>query len=488
MLAKNINSLFASFKCELCSQLFERFDLWKSHGDKNLCRKKAQIVQFAKGGYRPKKGIFQRLEELGYDVPEDDRYYPYRSTWDWESINLPNERIPLPFEPLERLDQPDLPLPLFRSLTAPEDFANLRIQYQHPGELWQFFHGNKPDLLTRYRPNGRHTVRLPYGSLTPNNNTPIEVLRVVTCYTHQLMARQKITYTLRSVTLVWADMGDPYDIRMLKRNILPKAQRVNTAAEALAALNSLTITALPENAQLISLAYRIEEHKHIWLETCIPISWSVSSNVNKVDLDGHNMSHPRFCVIPSNTDDLQMGVEVRKLVVEFYEYLNRISDAACAIMTEKFDWLLAQLRPKAEQFDSAKKLCMTLRSKLSGKRRMVGDETPDQLEQNLKEQKLTLALTRDHAAIYAEFLRYLRQLPAVAFNSSRFDINLIRRELFSHSLHVKDRPHLIKKNSQYMSVAFQKVTLLDCCNFMSAGVSLAGFLKAWGIEEQKGIN
>jgi hypothetical protein len=34
--------------------------------------------------YHTAKTVFHRLEDEGIDVPEDDRYYPYRATYDIE--------------------------------------------------------------------------------------------------------------------------------------------------------------------------------------------------------------------------------------------------------------------------------------------------------------------------------------------------------------------------------------------------------------------
>jgi hypothetical protein len=42
------------------------------------------IYKYHGGVYHTPKTVFDRLEDEGIDVPEDDRYYPYRATYDIE--------------------------------------------------------------------------------------------------------------------------------------------------------------------------------------------------------------------------------------------------------------------------------------------------------------------------------------------------------------------------------------------------------------------
>jgi hypothetical protein len=36
--------------------------------------------------YHTTQTVFDRLEDEGIDVPEEDRYYPYRPTYDWKYV------------------------------------------------------------------------------------------------------------------------------------------------------------------------------------------------------------------------------------------------------------------------------------------------------------------------------------------------------------------------------------------------------------------
>jgi len=85
-----------------------------------------------------------------------------------------------------------------------------------------------------------------------------------------------------------------------------------------------------------------------------------------------------------------------------------------------------------------------------------------------------------------ELDRYLTSLSVMGFNSAKFDINLIKKQLFTHAIHVGDVPSVVKKASSYMSVEFAKFKLLDCVLFMGVGISLVEFQKAWGVTGTKG--
>ena len=57
-----------------------------------------QKIRFAKGGFRPRLSLFERLYRLGYEVEEEDRYFPFRAVFDYESIYVADEDMPVEFE------------------------------------------------------------------------------------------------------------------------------------------------------------------------------------------------------------------------------------------------------------------------------------------------------------------------------------------------------------------------------------------------------
>ena len=50
------------------------------------------IYKYPGGVYHTAKTVFDRLEDEGIDVPEEDRYYPYRATYDIEVMLQPTDK------------------------------------------------------------------------------------------------------------------------------------------------------------------------------------------------------------------------------------------------------------------------------------------------------------------------------------------------------------------------------------------------------------
>ena len=50
------------------------------------------IYKYPGGVYHTAKIVFDRLEDEGIDVPEEERYYPYRATYDIEVMLQPKTR------------------------------------------------------------------------------------------------------------------------------------------------------------------------------------------------------------------------------------------------------------------------------------------------------------------------------------------------------------------------------------------------------------
>jgi len=69
------------YECPHCSEF------WTSHNFHRHVRTcDAQVKYTYVGGvYNNKKTAFDQLEQLGINVPPEDRFYPYRSTFDYES-------------------------------------------------------------------------------------------------------------------------------------------------------------------------------------------------------------------------------------------------------------------------------------------------------------------------------------------------------------------------------------------------------------------
>ena len=75
--------------------------------------------------------------------------------------------------------------------------------------------------------------------------------------------------------------------------------------------------------------------------------------------------------------------------------------------------------------------------------------------------------------------KYKREVPVLGFNSAKYDINLIKMELAKTlKLHETNNYFLVKKNNQYMCVAYPEFRFLDISNYLAPGYSYAKFLES----------
>ena len=81
---------------------------------------------------------------------------------------------------------------------------------------------------------------------------------------------------------------------------------------------------------------------------------------------------------------------------------------------------------------------------------------------------------------------YCTQLPVLGYNSSRYDVCLVRKQLFAQNELDDDKKHfVIKKNSSYMSISTPTLKFLDASNYLAAGTSYDSFLKSYDTEVRK---
>jgi len=109
--------------------------------------------------------------------------------------------------------------------------------------------------------------------------------------------------------------------------------------------------------------------------------------------------------------------------------------------------------------------------------------------------KLSLA-KNDKDKIRAEnklnrFMKWLREVPVVGFNSSKYDANIMKMYL-SGALSRYDKPDdgevtPLKTNSMYRVITSKSLKFLDVMNFLAAGVSLDKWLKAYKCTMTKGF-
>ena len=81
---------------------------------------------------------------------------------------------------------------------------------------------------------------------------------------------------------------------------------------------------------------------------------------------------------------------------------------------------------------------------------------------------------------------YLFTLPVIGFNSSRYDINLVKEFLFPVIMKEGSVKFIVKKGSSYPCITTTSLRFLDIMNYLAPGYSYRDFLKAYGAEVGKG--
>ena len=86
------------------------------------------------------------------------------------------------------------------------------------------------------------------------------------------------------------------------------------------------------------------------------------------------------------------------------------------------------------------------------------------------------------------FERYCNTLPVFGFNSTKYDITLIKSYLLPILVNERQiEPTVIKNGNQFISFKFGDVQLLDIINFLRGATSFDSFLRAYKTEVTKGF-
>ena len=85
---------------------------------------------------------------------------------------------------------------------------------------------------------------------------------------------------------------------------------------------------------------------------------------------------------------------------------------------------------------------------------------------------------------------WLHQLPTLGFNSSKYDLNTIKRFFVPLLIRNSDAEHAscfaINHQNSFMCLSTDKLKFLDLVNYLAPGVSYDKYLKAYGYDLQKG--
>ncbi len=103
------------------------------------------------------------------------------------------------------------------------------------------------------------------------------------------------------------------------------------------------------------------------------------------------------------------------------------------------------------------------------------------------EQKGRRSVNRKLKTLYGQLTSYMTQLPVLGFNSSKYDLNLIKKKLAFHlRMHEAEGGFVVKRNNAYTCMSSDSLKFLDVSQYLAPGTSYAKFLKAYNVEEGKG--
>ena len=88
-------------------------------------------------------------------------------------------------------------------------------------------------------------------------------------------------------------------------------------------------------------------------------------------------------------------------------------------------------------------------------------------------------------SLKAAFENYISQLVVLGFNSSKYDIPVLKAHLVKQLDLNGQGSFVVKKGTAYACLAEERLKFLDIAHYLPAGVSLRNFLKTFRIKEQK---
>ena len=90
--------------------------------------------------------------------------------------------------------------------------------------------------------------------------------------------------------------------------------------------------------------------------------------------------------------------------------------------------------------------------------------------------------------LYKKFEVYCKELVVFGFNSTGYDIKLIKKFLFKELCEHGQQPTFtVKKSGKYPCIKTEHLKFLDVLQFLAPGYNLKSFFKAFGVTEQKGF-
>ena len=183
-------------------------------------------------------------------------------------------------------------------------------------------------------------------------------------------------------------------------------------------------------------------------------------------MEGHT---DPVCIVDANQD---------QLVERMVSTMNNIADRVRELADEKWGGVFQKINDKLRE-------CQEQEFNDCSDDEMSDDDIDGEDASERKEEKKT---KHPLQKIYGQMESYVSQVPVLGFNSAKYDLNLIKRCLAKHlNMHEDSNTFVVKKNNAYTCITNEQLKFLDMSQFLAAGSSYAGFLKAYKVEEKKGF-
>ncbi|ELT89960.1 hypothetical protein CAPTEDRAFT_198376 [Capitella teleta] len=177
-----------------------------------------------------------------------------------------------------------------------------------------------------------------------------------------------------------------------------------------------------------------------WRAKHIPVSVSLCSNVE-------SFREPK-CFLSERHD-----TDATALIHSMIKYMLDIQEEASRLLHEKYSAVLDRLDMElcAVNHDSNKKLASFLKS------------------------------------LKAKFDRFLSEMIVVGFNSGKYDLNVIKKQLVGAFAALNEKViFVVRKNNNYVCIKTHNLKILDIVNYLAPGFSYAKYLKAFNCSVMKG--
>lgn len=169
----------------------------------------------------------------------------------------------------------------------------------------------------------------------------------------------------------------------------------------------------------------------------VPVSVSICSNI-----EGYTKP---YCIVDENND-------LTAFIDHFINYLLEVADKAKQLLMPRYE------------------------------------ETFQRIDKLVSKQRTEKYKNKYIKKFREPLMKWIEQIPVVGFNSSKYDINAIKNELFNALIKNDQAPDFtVKKTSTYMCISTQNLKFLDICAYLAPGYSYDKYIKAYDCDMQKGF-